>query len=145
MTFDRRAIHRAAMAACAALVLAGCAGLPSMASKPEDIVRERAAARWKAQIARDWDTSYSFFAPSYRAMVSLNRYRSSFGSAAAWTGVEVASVACEADVCTARIKVDFRAAMPSTGSLPGRPQVMSTYLNERWVREDGQWWLFQPL
>jgi hypothetical protein len=50
------------------------------------------------------------------------------------------AVSCEQDRCTARIKILFR---PVLGARSAEPA--STHFNEDWVREDGQWWMFQRI
>ncbi len=106
---------------------------------PEEIVHERAQARWEALIAGEWEKAYSFSAPSYRALVDFKRYRGRIGGAVSWTGVEVVKVACEAEACTATIRIDYKMAPIS------RDGVSSTHVDETWILEDGAWWWHQRL
>ncbi len=120
-------------------ILAGCAALPS--GPPEDVVKARAQARWEALVAGQWDKAYEYMAPSYRALVERKRFANQFGGGAAWQGAEVIKVTCEQPVsCTARIKILYRSLLDVRGGEP-----MSTHFDETWIREDGQWWLFQKL
>jgi hypothetical protein len=120
-----------------ASVLAGCA---SMSGSPDAIVRARATELSRARIANDFDAAYLLTAPSFRAVTPLAGYKSTFVGPVQWTAAEVVSVTCETeDKCEARIKVEAKTLF----KLGGR-QVppISTYLDESWIRENGQWWLF---
>lgn len=121
-----------------AALAAGCATVGS--ATPEQIVQQRAQARWAALIAGDWDKAYGYMAPSYRTLVERKRFANQFGGGAAWQGVEVVSVTCKDERCTALVKLLFR---PVIGPRTAEP--MSTHFEETWVREDGQWWMFQKL
>lgn len=142
LTLRRRLARRAAPLVLAGLglILGGCASLSGGAPQAEDIVRERAQIRWNAQVAGDWKKAYSLSAPSYRAVVSPDQHRARLGGAAQWVAAEVVSVSCEAESCAVRVRLDFR---PVVGPRVG--DSASTYVTERWVREEGQWWLFQRL
>lgn len=121
-----------------AVILAGCAAFSP--APPEKLVRERAQARWNALIAGEWSKAYQYMAPSYRALVEEKRYPNQFGGGVAWVGAEVVNVACVEDRCTVRMKVSYSIV------LPGHPgQVGDTHFNETWIREEGQWWMYQKL
>ena len=54
---------------CAGVVLlTACASFKP--KTPEEIVKERATARWQAMIPRDFAKAYTFLAPSYRKIAS---------------------------------------------------------------------------
>ena len=129
-------IRRAAISL-AAVALAACA---SMATKPEDVVRARAAQQWSARIAGDLAATYKFTTPSYRGATTLESYKKGFGGAVQIKSAEVATVTCEsADKCTVNTKVEAKPLL-----LFGRRELPAivTYIDETWLREDGQWWLF---
>lgn len=119
--------------------LAGCAGMGTPAT-PEAQVTQRAQARWDAQIAGDWKTAYSLTTPSYRAVRDFNFYRGSVGGAVGWKSAQVVGVKCEdsGQACSARVKMDYQVA-----ARPGQSASQSTYFNESWVQEEGQWY-FHP-
>ena len=127
-----------AAATLAASLLAGCAAFG--VATPERTVQERSAERWKALIAGDFNKAYGYMAPSYRAVTSLERYRSSIGGVAAWVGAEVIRVECATDKCIARVKIE---AKPT--ALMHFKANINTGVDETWLLEDGQWWLFQKL
>lgn len=120
--------------------LTGCAGLGAPVT-PEQAVKERAQARWEALIKRDFDKAYTYLEPSYRALNSAEAYGNGRGTIASWTAAEVLDVTCpDADKCTTKVRINVNA--------PGMPKGLrdiNTVVNETWLREDGQWWLFQKL
>lgn len=135
----KSATRRAALlSAVLAAVLAGCAA--PIPVKPEAAVRERAKERWQALLGGNTEKAYNMMAPGYRAVTSLNSYRSGMGGSVQWVGAEVVAVNCETEKCTARLRVDAR---PMIGMRQGG--VISTHLDETWVLESGQWWFFQKL
>lgn len=131
------AFTRHSTAAFAVVALAGCA---SMATTPEAIVKARATQQWQARIAGDLDKSYKLTTPSFRGSKTLESYKKGFGGAVVIKSAEVAEVTCEnADKCVVNAKV---VAQPNL--MLGRRAIapFTTYVDETWLREDGQWWLF---
>lgn len=128
---------RAAALALAAAALTGCA---SMSNKPENAVRARATQYWNARVANQYDVTYTYLTPSFRGATSLETYKKGFGAAVQVKSAEVADVKCDsADKCVVNTKVEATPLLTlGRRSLP--PIV--TYVDETWLREDGQWWLF---
>jgi hypothetical protein len=121
------------------LAVAALAGCASMAKAPEETVRTRATDSWKARIANDLDTAYQFMPPSFRTVTPVQSYKNGFSGAVTWLSAEVVSVKCETpDKCLAYMKVE---AKPLVATARRNPPI-STYFDETWIREDGQWWLF---
>ena len=120
------------------LTLAACA---SFGGGGETQVSQRASERWKALVAGEFNKAYSYSTPSFREVVTADGFRSRHGSAVVWVGAEVVSVVCpEPAKCTAVIRLDYK---PLKGGRTGAP--FSTHLDETWLLEAGQWWVFQPL
>ena len=102
---------------------------------PEQIVAERAQARWDALLAGDFETAYSFASPSYRDIVDAVRFQQSLGGHASWLGAKVREVTCREDVCEAMVRLKYRSPLP--------PRMeFETDDIERWLSEDGEWWIF---
>lgn len=141
MIFSNTAARRACVAATLATVfLSGCATTYRPGS-PEAMVKEKATARWDALIKSDFDTAYKLTAPSYRAVSSLERYRTKFNLGSVnWTDAEVVKVECEPEKCNVTLKVGAYLPMLRTFKEPA-----VTAIEETWVKEDGGWWLFQRL
>lgn len=128
------------LAACATALLTACASLQP--ATPEQAVQQRAQARWQALLAGDIAKSYTYMAPSYRAVVDFERYSGRIGGAAKWLDAEVVRVHCESEEkCTARLKITAQPLMPATT----KRSPISTGVDETWLLEDGQWWLYQKL
>jgi hypothetical protein len=125
-----------AMATALMVSVSGCSMFTP--KPPEEQVRLRATERWQAAIAGDMKKVYDSTAPSYRALVSFDRFRAGFGGAVSWTGAEVVGVTCEPAVCTTVVRID---AKPLLGK--GYGDVISTHFDEKWVLEQGEWWLYQ--
>lgn len=127
----------AAMAA-GMLALAGCAAMAP--STPEQAVKERSEAYWKARIAGQYDKTYALTPPSYRKAFTQDQFSRQFGNGAAVTGSEVTEVTCQPEKCVARVKLTAKPLI-----LGLKLNSIDTYLDETWVLEDGQWWRFQDL
>ena len=120
------------------LALAGRAALTP--KTPEQVVAERAEARWAALIDGDFDKAWTYTQPGYRAVVKQKDYRKQFGSGGQWVGVQVHGVTCEAERCTVHLRLTTRVLVP-----PRPNREIAGYLQEEWVREEGQWWYYQAL
>ena len=108
--------------------LASCAALDQRA--PQEIVKERAQARWSALVKGDLKTAYGYLSPGSRAVITYEGFVGAIRPGF-WKSAAVEKVICEtADSCMvgAQIKYEFK----------GRPT--ETKLKETWVREDGNWW-----
>jgi len=124
---------------CASLVLAACASLGG--SSPQDRVQERASQRWQALVTGDFTKAYDFSTPAFRAVVNRDSFRGRFTTSVKWEGAEVVSVKCaEPTRCTANVRIDFK---PLLGS--GFGDKINTHIDETWLLEDGQWWVFQSI
>ncbi|MGP3505212.1 hypothetical protein [Paracidovorax citrulli] len=128
----------AACMAAGAVVLAGCASLAP--ATPEQAVKERAEAYWKARIAGQYEKSYALTPPSYRKAFTKEQFARQFGNGASVTAAEVTNVECQPEKCVAKVKLT---AKPVIIGL--KLNSIDTYLDETWVPEDGQWWRFQDL
>ena len=126
--------------ATALVALAGCATLftpPTL----EGLVKARSQDRRNAFIKGDLDRVYSYFSPGYRAAVTLNAYKASFGNAVQTIGAKVESVECpSSEKCIATVQVETKplAVRRFVGTI-------ISYTEETWLFQAGQWWYFQGL
>ena len=137
-TSPARRATLAALLAAGALALAGCAALQPQTA--EQVVAERAEARWTALIDGDPDIAWEYTQPGYRAVVTKKQYSRRFGGAGQWTGAQVHGVTCQAERCTVKVRLTSRVLVPK---FMGKE--ITGFFDETWVREDGQWWYFQAL
>lgn len=132
---SRGPLWMSALAAAAAVGLAGCA---TLSGPPEKIVEQRSGEYWKARIAGDHVKAYGLSTPSYRKLKTLDQFRAQFGPLVSVQSAEVANVACEPQKCTVRMKINAKPALIGVklGTIP-------MYMDEIWLLEDGQWWHYQ--
>jgi len=111
---------------------------PKVAETPNDQVKRRAGERWQALIRQDFDAAYTYLSPGYRAMRSLELYKSrDFGRRVHWKAAEVKAVSCEPEVCTAQVDVTY-VYLGKIEALAGQETVAP--MTEKWVLAEGQWW-----
>ncbi len=133
-----RPSRRVALAGFALLVLSGCAIKPKT---PEELVAQRAHARWQAQLRGDFQAAYAYLSPGSKAVVSPDLYRARTGGAVAYKDVEVASVRCEtSEKCIATIRVRYEPI-----AMRQRIGIIESYLDETWLFDAGQWWFLYRL
>lgn len=122
----------------AAVGLAACAS-PGQLEKPEAIVKARAQERVNLLQAKDFTKAYDYLAPSFRALNSVDAYRSSFGGGASWVDPTVTKVECpDAERCIAEVHLGVLVVARGFGTKP-----LPTVLRETWVLQDGKWWFIK--
>ena len=120
------------------LSLVGCA---SLRPAPEEAVRKLATQRWQALLAGKFDQAYEFATPAFRKLRSVDFYRTNRSAVPVkWVSAEVMRVDCEPQRCVAKVKLITRPIMPGFNKLN-----LETALEEVWIEEDGQWWMFEKL
>ena len=122
---------------CFAAALAGCAAQPeAREQKPrgaEEIVAERAQAKWNALIADKLSEAYKLYSPSSREVMSYEDFVRSIRRGF-WKTAKVEKVTCEsADACEVQVAIEYS----YKGSL------IKTPVSETWIRRDGTWWFVQ--
>ena len=119
-------------------LLSACA---SFQTKPEDAVTQRANARWQALLKGDMAKAYTYSTPGFRAVVDIEGFKGRTGIAGRWLGAQVTSVSCDTpERCKAIIKLEFSTLIPGFSK-----DRMITHIDETWLLEDGQWWIFQKV
>jgi hypothetical protein len=111
-----------------ALVAACATSVPSR--PPEEVVKDRAQARWNALVQGDVKAAYEYFSPGSRATMSLTDFASGI-KLGFWKVVTVDKVECGSpDRCevSTTIEYEFRGSRVKT---PTR---------ETWVRDGADWW-----
>lgn len=135
---SRRARLAGLCAALCAAALAGCATTPATL---EDVVRERAQARWDALLKGDLQRAYGYISPGGRAVVPFDTYRGRIGAAVSWKSAQVTSVVCETlEKCSVSVNVTYVPAIRRSGI-----GTIVRSLDETWVLDAGQWWFVYRL
>jgi len=131
---------RFAVLGVAAVFAAACASIGAGSRPAEEIVLERAQARWNALVERDWNTAYPYITPAYRAIVPLKRYGNQFTGPLQWESAKAHSATCEGARCTVRVEISFRTLLPGHTD-----RLSSTFVDEVWVLEEGTWYKYEAL
>lgn len=111
------------------------------AQSPEEAITQRANERWNALIAGDMAKAYTFSTPGYRAVVSADAFKNTIGISGRWLDAQVVRVECDTPQrCNAVIRLAFTTLFPGRG----RDRI-ETHINETWLIEDNQWWIFRKI
>jgi hypothetical protein len=115
-----------------AVVTAACATLGPSSPNEEKVkvVSERAQARWKAILAKDFDAAYGYLSPKSRATVTPAGFKA-IASRLAYKAAELKDVTCEAETCKVTFRITYDARMMKDVHSP---------LEESWVIDGGQAW-----
>jgi len=124
------------------LLLALLSACATVAPTQDEIIAQRAQARWDALLARDYAKAYSYYSPGFRAeatatdleiKVRMQRVK--------WEDAKYQGHRCEADICTVNVKLYYQVAQPVPGvsSWAGFDQTQ-----EQWVKIGGEWWFVPP-
>jgi hypothetical protein len=132
---------RAALAAVCLALLAACSQEPPPA--PDEIVAERAKARWEAMVARDFEAAWQYYSPGFREQMAAADFAVEMSRRPVrWTASEILEVTCADDEpkCTVRARVNYDApsGLPGVGRLSSRSGVTET-----WLQIGDQWWYSQ--
>ena len=101
-----------------------------------DALVQRVTARWDALIRKDFAAAYAYTSPAYRKLYSADVFKRNFGDKVAWHRVEVVGVDFQGDDA-ATVGINLFVVYHDAQS---GPLDMTTYVQEPWVRVDGQWW-----
>lgn len=133
---------RPILAAMGVLLLALLSACATVAPNQDDIIAERAKARWDALEERDYAKAYAYYSPAFRSKntatdleIKLRMQR------VKWLGANYVSHSCSGDVCTVEIDLKYQMAKPVPGvdSWGGVDRI-----KEQWIKVDGQWWYVPP-
>lgn len=118
----------------ALLLLSACATtIPT-----EQIIEERATARWNAVLSDDLAGAYEFLTPGYRSSVSSVQYqRLMLLKQVEWTDARYIESECTETTCKVKISIDY--ALHS--AVPGVKKFRGTQTaEESWLMVDGNWY-----
>ena len=105
---------------------------------PEEIVAERAQARWDALVARDFKTALEYYSPGFREQVDVKMYAADMvRKPIKWTSATVRKVECAPPKCETTTEIEYTAT-GAPGNLAGLKS--RTFLKGTWLEIDGKWW-----
>ncbi len=112
---------------------------PSQSLIPQDVVKDRAQARWGRMMAGDFAGAYAFETPAYRGTIDLEQYIAQFGNAVRWLGATVDRVEIDPDGQRALVEItlDIQSQAPLGGGVASSVQPIT----EHWISDQGNWWL----
>jgi len=115
-----------------AVLAAACATLGPSSPNEEKVkvVSERAQARWKAIIGKDFAAAYEYLSPKSRATVTPAGFKA-IASRLAYKAAELKDVTCEAETCKVTFLITYDAKLMKNVHSP---------LEESWVIDGGQAW-----
>ena len=105
----------------------------------EQVVEERATARWNALLSDDLTGAYEYLSPGYRSSVSSKNYqRALLLKKVKWNDAEYIESECAETTCKVKISLYYTVfgAVPGLKSFDGRETI-----EESWVLVDGDWYL----
>jgi len=115
-------------------VLAAC----SDNRTPEEIVADRAQARWDAMVEGDFEKVWEFFSPGFRDQSSRSVFAVDYARRPMrWDSARVVSVDCQDRRCETETEVSYTVT-GGPGTLAGMQNTRS--VDNVWIEIDGQWW-----
>ncbi len=120
------------------LFLAACASVTPESENPDNLIAERAQARWDALLSGDYRKAYSFYSPGYRSTTSAEDLAFEIRTRRVlWTSAQYKEHSCQENSCTVSFEVGFTVNRP----VPGLDKWDSSeIMEEKWVKTGGEWW-----
>jgi len=119
---------------CSLLLLSACA----TTARTDNIIEERATARWDTLLSGDLAGAYEFLSPGFRSSVpSLQYQRQILLNKVKWTGAQYIESDCTETTCKVKISLDYTVygALPGVKSFDGTQEI-----EESWVKVNGKWY-----
>jgi hypothetical protein len=117
------------------LALSACA---TSQTARDEIIAQRAQARWDAMLAGDFEKAYAYFSPGYRTTTSVTDLEISFRARRVqYTSARYTAHSCEEAVCTVKMAVGYKVVRPVAGLQEWEG---TSLIEERWVNSAGSWW-----
>jgi hypothetical protein len=136
-----KSIFSNALILLALAVVGGCATLSDLDEDERAIIAERAAERWEAINAGDFEKAWSYSTPSFREVFPKHLYHMNFSQTVLnrLTGVEVTSYDARAAVASVAVRVMAEPTKYSSAAAKAVGAIPDT-IEESWVFVDGEWW-----
>jgi hypothetical protein len=117
-------------------LLVACA---SMRQPADQVVGERAVARWDALIKGDYAAAYKYLSPGFRSGFTAQQYAKSFiYKKVKWTSAKLIESDCAEKTCKVRISLGYTVY----GAVPGVKSFSDEEpIEESWVLSHGSWYI----
>jgi hypothetical protein len=126
-------IGRALALLATGLMLAACAVTEvSSVEKDKQAVTQRAQERWDLLLKGKADEAYAYFSPATRTTLTLDVFRKRSSVGKWWRSIKLDRVDCQPEVCSVTMVLDY-----DLYEIKG----LKAGIEEKWVKEDGTWWL----
>lgn len=104
---------------------------------PKEVINVKAMERWDALKAKDINKAYTYLSPSMRELTTANVYEKTKGGAVDYEDIQIREISCPGEnpeVCNVKVYI--------AGVFRAKNTPISTVVNEKWVKEDGDWWFY---
>jgi hypothetical protein len=143
---------RYAAVAFLAVLSAACATLTPDSPNEEKVklVTQRAEARWKAIIGKDFAAAYEYMSPATRATVTPAGFKT-VASRLDYRSIKVTGATCDGSTCKVKLVLTYNAnaainsAVTRKGFDSAALKGIHTPLEENWVIDKGQIWYVWPI
>ena len=139
-TYLGMAVRKLSVVSVTCVSVASCA---SLGGPPDKQVGARVMARYAALIADDYKAAHTFYTPAFRNAVTYRELLLMQPPVAKVMKANLVSVRCDADdACDVGVEVTYK----MLGGIRGVPEgsLSSRYNEERWLKIDGEWCIYQP-
>jgi len=116
----------------------GLASIGAGSRPAEQVVLERAQGALEPLVDRDFAAAYTYLTAGYRAVVPLAAYRRQTTGPAQWEGAKAHSANARPRAASSRSR-----SPSGSACRPRRPVCSSSFVDETWVLEDGQWFKYE--
>jgi hypothetical protein len=116
------------------VLMLGACGMVEQAPVDRDkqVVSQRAQERWELLLKGKPDEAYGYFSPATRTTLTLESFRKRSAGGRWWRSIKMDHVDCQPEVCSVTMVLDY-----DLFEIKG----LKAGIEEKWVKEDGTWWL----
>ena len=105
---------------------------------PEEIVAERAQARWNALVASEFERAWEYYAPGFREQNSAGAFAAEMARRPIqWENAKVVGAECNENRCEVEITVDYEVTK-APGQLSGFQSTRT--VTDIWINVNREWW-----
>ncbi len=115
------------------LMLGACATVEQAAvDRDKQAVSQRAQERWDLLMKGKAAEAYEYFSPATRTTLTLESFRKRSGAGRWWRAIKMERVDCQSEVCSVTMVLEY-----DLYEIKG----LKAGIEEKWVKDDGTWWL----